>query len=374
MVSIAQPPLTGADSSTTGAVSVYDVAPRRTAPMLRAPSESPAITRSGHGDVSADTVGRRARRAALWTMAHGMRTFPLVPDGKPPAVRDWEHRASSDPRSIDDWPRRTTGYGIACGPSGLLVVDCDTRKPDTPPPPAAAADADNGIEALLLLAADLGQPMPRDTFSVRTGRAGLHLYYRAPDGASLGNSAGRLAWLVDSRGRGGYVVGPGSVVDGRSYEVIDWSAPAVLPAWIADALGTGKTASQEGAALRSAPTPVRLAGSSVGPEWIAAALAGEAERIRTAPSGAGNAAVNASGFSTGRLVGAHLVSRDDAERKLVAAIDTWHFEPTHDARGRVRESAGQARTRMLRTLARALDAGERSPRVVTPATERRRAA
>lgn len=303
----------------------------------------------------------RVRRAAIWATTHGMCCFPLVPDDKRPAVRDWEHRASADPRSIGDWPRRTTGYGVACGPSGLFVVDCDKPKPDTPAPPESAADAVDGLEALLLLAADLEQPMLRDTFTVRTGRAGLHLYYRAP-GGDLGNSAGRLAWLVDTRGRGGYVVGAGSTVCGRSYEVIDWSAPAALPAWIAVALGAGKTASQERASLASAPSPVRLAGSSVGPEWIAAALEGEAERIRTAPSGQGNDAVNKAGYASGRLVGARLVSRDVAERELTAALDTWTWAEPGD------------RIRMLRTLARALADGERSPRVIAPTTERRRAA
>lgn len=316
----------------------------------------------------------RVRRAATWATSHGMACFPLVPDDKRPAVRDWEHRASTDPRNIGDWPRRTTGYGIACGPSGLVVVDCDTRKPDTPAPPTEAADAENGFEALLLLAADSGREMLRDTLTVRTGRGGCHLYYRAPIGADLGNTAGRLAWLVDTRGRGGYVVGPGSTVGGRSYEVTDWSAPAELPPWILESLSARQAASQERAALHSAPSPVRLAGSSVGPEWVTAAVDGEAERVRTAPAGQGNATVNAAGYALGRLVGARLVSRDVAERAIVAALDTWHFEATTGADGRTRESAGQARTRMLRTLARALEAGERSPRVVAPTSERRRAA
>lgn len=347
---------------------------RSTAPT---PTRAPVVTKDtsagslqavAHSEATSNvaqspgiTPSERVRRAALWAMQHGMCCFPLVPDDKRPAVRDWEHRASADPRSIDDWPRRTTGYGVACGPSGLYVVDCDKPKPDTPPAPAEAADAVDGFEALLLLADSLGQPMLRETFTVRTGRGGLHLYYRAP-GADLGNTAGRLAWLVDTRGRGGYVVGAGSTVGGRSYEVIDWSAPAALPAWIAVALGTGKAASQSGAPLTSVPSPVRLAGSSVGPEWAAAALEGEAERIRTAPAGAGNDAVNRSGYTVGRLIGARLVSRDVAERELTAALDTWTWAESGD------------RIRMLRTLSRALSDGERSPRVVAPTTERRRAA
>jgi hypothetical protein len=152
-----------------------------------------------------------------------------------------------------------------------------------------------------------------------------------------------------------------------------------MPEWLVTLLvagsgDSGKPASQAGIALSSAPTPVRLAGSSVGPEWATAAVEGEAERVRTAPAGTGNAAVNSAGYALGRLVGAQLVSRDVAERAIVAALDTWHFEPTTGADGRVRESAGQARARMLRTLDRALSAGEHSPRVIAPAQQRRRAA
>ena len=62
-----------------------------------------------------------------------------------------------------------------------------------------------------------GQPLPFETFMVRTGRGGLHLYFTAPPGVRLGNTAGELGrglgWLIDTRGHGGYVVAPGSVVD-----------------------------------------------------------------------------------------------------------------------------------------------------------------
>jgi len=292
-----------------------------------------------------------------------MAVFPLARDSKRPGVSDWEQAATADPELVASrWPKWATGYGIACGPSGLYIVDCDMPKADTPSPPADYADADNGFEALLLLAADHGQTMLRGTFTVRTGRGGCHLYFRTPASMQLGNTAGRLAWLVDTRGRGGYVVGPGSVVDGRSYEIIELAAPAELPGWIVEVLGARQPASQGEAALPAAPSPVRLAGSSVGPEWAAAALAGEAERIRTAPSGTGNHIVNKASFTIGRLVGAQVLSRDVAEQELTAALDTWTWTKPDD------------RARMVRTLRSALEAGERSPRVVSPAQQRRRAA
>jgi hypothetical protein len=74
----------------------------------------------------------------------------------------------------------------------------------------------------------------------RTRRGGLHLYFTAPPGLRLGNTLGRsergLGWLIDTRGRGGYVVAPGSFVDlpdgaGR-YEVAYDRPPAPLPDWL----------------------------------------------------------------------------------------------------------------------------------------------
>ena len=310
------------------------------------------------------TPGDRAKRAAEWATRHGMAVFPLASNAKRPGVPDWEHAATRDPEVVASrWPSWATGYGVACGPSGLYVVDCDTAKADTPAPPADLGDAESGLDALLLLAAEHGQAMLSGTFTVRTGRGGFHLYYREPRGLELRNTAGSLAWLVDTRGHGGYVVGPGSTVDGHTYEVTENVAPAELPAWIVRLLGERRTAaSQGGATAAAAPSPVRLTGSSVGPEWAAAALAGEAERIRTAPVDKGNDTVNRAAYTIGRLVGARLLSRDVAERDLTAAFDTWTWSAPGD------------RERMVRTLRSGLEAGERNPRTVAPREQRRRAA
>ena len=75
--------------------------------------------------------------AALGYSARGWRVFPLVPGEKRPAVTDWETRATTEAHRIRRcWGTGDYGIGIACGPSGLLVLDLDTAKPDTPPLPA----------------------------------------------------------------------------------------------------------------------------------------------------------------------------------------------------------------------------------------------
>ena len=62
---------------------------------------------------------------------------------------------------------------------------------------------------------------PADTCTVATPSGGLHLYYRAPaEDERLRNTAGTLGWKVDTRAHGGYVVAPGSVVDGRAIPVV----------------------------------------------------------------------------------------------------------------------------------------------------------
>src|SRR5438093_650742 len=47
----------------------------------------------------------------------------------------WEARATTDPDRIRKaWTRAPYNVGIACGPSGLLVVDLDVPKPGQQPP------------------------------------------------------------------------------------------------------------------------------------------------------------------------------------------------------------------------------------------------
>ena len=66
-------------------------------------------------------------------------------------------------------------------------------------------------------------------------RLGLHLYFWAPAGVVVPSSIG---WWpgVDVRAPGqrlgGYLVGPGSVVDGVAYTVARDVAIAPLPAWL----------------------------------------------------------------------------------------------------------------------------------------------
>jgi hypothetical protein len=125
------------------------------------------------------------------------------------------------------------------------VLDLDVPKPGEEPPPRwREPGVGDGADVLAALCEEHGQPFPWETFVVRTRRGGLHLYFEAPPGIALRSTSGRndggLGWLIDTRARGGYVVGPGSTVnlpDGTGrYEVTYDRPPAPLPAWLAGLL------------------------------------------------------------------------------------------------------------------------------------------
>ncbi|MGW3352564.1 bifunctional DNA primase/polymerase [Nonomuraea rubra] len=175
---------------------------------------------------------------------HGPRNPCDGKRGKHPATA-WSRTATNDLGVLQHlFGQAPRNIGIACKPSGLLVVDEDQ--------PNALAD----------YAASIGQAVPA-TFAVRTGRVGggMHHYYGMPPGVQLGNGLGDLKGRnIDIRGggtgNGGYVVAPGSLHEtGAFYELVDANAP-VLPApdWLIEAL-QANTTPPAAAPLFSQPRP-----------------------------------------------------------------------------------------------------------------------
>jgi bifunctional DNA primase/polymerase-like protein len=290
--------------------------------------------RSGDGDSSGGegtgggpgAQSDRARpdgvTAALALAARGFAVFPLRPGTKFPAVlRDWEGQATADADRLRELVRPAANVGVACGPSRLLVLDLDVAKqaaahPDTPPEPD---EPRHGAQSLRALAA--GRELPA-TLTVATPTGGRHLYYQAPRGFRLRNTVGRLGPLIDTRASGGYVVGPGSVVDGRSYRVTADLPVAPLPRWLLHELRALSQppiipASAAGHVPASAiPAGNRSNGASA---YAAAALRNEVERVRGARVGTRNDTLNRAAFSLGRLVGAGVLDRELATGELMDA-------------------------------------------------------
>nr|WP_130513405.1 bifunctional DNA primase/polymerase [Krasilnikovia cinnamomea] len=260
---------------------------------------------------------------ALGCADRGWRVFPLRPDDKRPAVRDWEARATCDPDRIRRcWTAGPYGVGIACGPSDLVVIDLDTAKPDQEPPsewstPGVCGGAD--VFALLCERAD--QPFPGDTYTVTTGRGGTHLYFTHPaDGPDLRNTAGTLGWLIDTRAHGGYVVAAGSTAAGRPYRLLHDARPRPLPGWLA-------------AALR--PQPLRPAGTPVVVElpadrrgaYLRAAIDRTLTTLTGAPHGERNHTLFMAAQTLGQLVAGGALAEDAVTSVLTDAATRIGLEP-----------------------------------------------
>jgi len=302
-----------------------------------------------HADVRAE-LADVVTTAALAAAERGWHVFPLVPGGKRPAFPDhpavrcdradprcraghvgWEQRATTDPDRIRrGWARAPFNVGIACGPSGLVVVDLDVPKTidDTAPAGWAEQGATCGLDVLLLLADAAGQPAPVDTHTVTTPSGGTHLYYRAPDGVQLRNTEGEtgcgLGWKVDTRAHGGYVVAAGSIINGRPYATTDSRDPVLLPGWLAGALTPAQ--------LPAPAAPVRLPTSTRRDRYLTTAVAAELARVEGAPPGERNRTLYVAAAALGQLVAGGALTEDYVRDALMhaaaAALAAGAYSPT----------------------------------------------
>jgi len=312
--------------------------------------------------------------------ARGWHVFPLAAESKRPAFPDhraadctgtdrrcraghagWEQRATTDPARITRaWTSgQPYGVGIACGPSGLLVVDLDAPKPgdDQPPPKWAELVTANGVRTgadMLAVLADAASARVPATYTARTISGGLHLYYAAPAGARLGNTAGSLGWLVDTRGWGGYVVAPPTTIAGHAYEVVDDRPPAPLPDWLADLLKDPQRPAQGPATAGVADGP------PVSPErldrYVAAAVAAECRKVTDAHPGGRNHALFCAAVALGQLVAGGALPEDTARAALLGAA------AGHVAAGGFTAAEAEA------TIRSGFTTGARNPRTPTHTT------
>jgi bifunctional DNA primase/polymerase-like protein len=287
--------------------------------------------------------------AALDAAEHGWHVFPLRPGTKRPALhgeqscthtgpcehghRKWEQRATTDPDRIRAaWSTAPFNVGIATGPSGLLVVDLDT------PEHKGSLDAPCGAATFAALCERAGHAVPA-TYRVRTASGGTHLYFTAPPGVRLANTAGTLAASVDTRAWGGYVVAPGSITPTGPYEPLDTHPAAPLPAWLHTLLQPAPpTPARPGAALRLPAVD--------GSRAALAALHAECASVAAAPDGLRNTTLNRSAFKVGRFV-------------------AWGDLPRHVAEAAFQgagEAAGLTAAECRATIRSALDASQRTAR------------
>jgi hypothetical protein len=263
--------------------------------------------------------------AALAAIERGWPVFPLTAGRKTPVRRltDWETRATTDAALIEGWWARHPGgnIGIATGPSRLVVVDLDVPKPDQAAPAGQEqwAELRCGFDVLDAIG-DTHGPLP-ETYTVRTAGGGFHLYYRAPAGAELRNTSGRIGWLIDTRAAGGYVVAAGSTINRPPYQhVLDPPDLPELPQWL-----HALSAPPPPPPRPAAPPTRRTEG------YAGAALLAEIVRVQRAGQGGRNWALNKAAWNLSRFVAAGDLDRHAVERELQAAGEATGLRPAEVA-------------------------------------------
>ncbi|WP_410585429.1 bifunctional DNA primase/polymerase [Amycolatopsis sp. lyj-108] len=240
--------------------------------------------------------------SALDAIRRGWRVFPQAPRSKRPAIRRWEQRATLDPETVNRWWGRfpDSNVGIACGPSGLLVLDLDAAHGPVPAPWANLGVA-HGSDVIALLAARARERVPSNTLVIATPRGGEHWYFRRPPGTTLRSTIGDrgrgLGWRTDTRGPGAAVTAPGSVGStGVPYVIVRDRPIAELPDWLV-------------AALTPPPPPARPLSAPVLPTtsrrvvaYVNAAVAAESRNVATAKEGQRHITLYAAAAALGELL------------------------------------------------------------------------
>ena len=139
----------------------------------------------------------------------GLEIFPCKCNKKNPLTANGFKDASSDEQVINGWWDKypDANIGLPTGKvNNLVVVDVDVKN-----------DA-GGMDSLQQLLEECGE---FDTKVVRTPSGGLHYYFSYPQDEEIIKCRTNLRPGIDIRADGGYVVAPGSSIDGNAYEFED---------------------------------------------------------------------------------------------------------------------------------------------------------
>ncbi|MFE6894388.1 bifunctional DNA primase/polymerase [Streptomyces sp. NPDC057694] len=270
------------------------------------------------------------------TSSHAPAQCPCLPAGR------WchgFHAATLDQDRIRQWWRERPqfGIGVACGAAGLIVIDIDAHVTEPPArdrilpgiPIGEQVDLTgltNGFHTLGVLAALRGRTSPdqdTETLRVRTPSGGMHVWYRSDRSwqSSVGSSPARaLAWQVDIRAHGSYIVAPGTHVRNGPYTPIGATRePAPLPAWLAHELERTGHLPAHIPAPRLVPPRARQAVAAAGSgdsDLLTAILAPVHECGRVAEGAGFSYLLNRAAYTLGGLVAAGRLARQEADSFL----------------------------------------------------------
>lgn len=230
---------------------------------------------------------------------------------KAPYTSDGLKGATTSRRIVDIWfgeRHQGAAIGLPTGERlGAWVLDLDRH-----------GDVD-GHKWLADMEAEHG-PLPA-TARATTANGGTHIFFTHVDGV---RNRAAIAPGVDTRGQGGYIVGPGSVMaDGRKYEWVDHDGIGMpdfseAPDWLLELVVAKKY---------EAPTQANYTYSAAAiggnPKYVDKVVEDELRKLAETPHGGRNAALNEAAFALGRLVGGGHLDESTARQDLEAIARQW---------------------------------------------------
>lgn len=128
--------------------------------------------------------------------------FIKTSNNKKPIEREWNTKNNYDYLEFKEHLAQFITYGVLCGTeSKILVVDCDKQN----------------VEDILLKI-----PIFQRTFTVRTAKKGLcHFYFTSNCYDSFKCFAPDKSTMLDLQGNGKMVIGAGSRIEGKTYDVVN---------------------------------------------------------------------------------------------------------------------------------------------------------
>ncbi|MDP2374266.1 bifunctional DNA primase/polymerase [Reyranella sp.] len=157
---------------------------------------------------------------ALGYAHRGWHVFPIAAGQKQPPLVQWSTEATTDEVIIRRWWSKwpDANIGIACGPSGLCVIDLDWK--------GTSYHAPGELHCLI----PRGEQLPA-TLTANSASGGEHIYFHGS------TRCGKLSRSIDIKSVGGYVVAPGSQVGAGTYEWQNKLEVAALPKWLEGLIG-----------------------------------------------------------------------------------------------------------------------------------------
>jgi len=148
--------------------------------------------------------------------------FPCKQNDKKPLTLHGHKDASNLKEDIDMWWANypDANIGLRTGRENkLVVIDVDTK------------NKAKGFESYLAIMQEVGI---LTTLSVTTPSGGCHYYFEYPTGVDKIQSSTNIRPGIDIRADGGYVVAPGSSIDGKFYEFTNQEPIAEIPEKLLD--------------------------------------------------------------------------------------------------------------------------------------------